>query len=486
MGKNDSAISYLELIKRTGRENNIPIQESIIFLNLGLLYQERKMHTKAIENAELAIQMARESGEQYDIANSLLFAATLYLNPSTKKKAEMYFNEAEEIATRLNSKQFWSQFYLQYSKALEDFGDYKGALMKYQRYIQLADSLTETETAKHVSELDHQYQAKERQKTIELLNKEKQLASLEAEEHRLLNYFLWAGIGASVFIGALLYNRYRLKNKANKTLNHQKLEIEKQHHLLERKNNLIGESIDYAKKIQDSFLCDLTEFRKVHKDSFVFWQPKDVVSGDFLWFFESDKYKFIALADCTGHGVPGAFMSIVCNNLLTQSVQFMNLECPGKILDHINKEIINHFNSITENGLARDGMDIVLLRYGKSDGKIVFSSAHNSLFRWNGYEMEELKTGMTSIGIPKATPFETIEFNWTEGSYLFMSSDGYYDQRSKKMARKLMKPDFKHILAQTIPFGSSSQKEDFLLNEFINWKDGGEQTDDILVTGFRF
>lgn len=272
-------------------------------------------------------------------------------------------------------------------------------------------------------------------------------------------------------------------------------EVIQQKAIIEAKNNDITDSIKYAKNIQEALLPPLTNLHKEFKDAFVLYLPKDIVSGDFYWFAKRNKKRFIASVDCTGHGVPGAFMSIVGNTLLNEIVTEKNITSPAEILNelHVGVKTALKQSGDTENE-RRDGMDIALCALNEDGTILEYAGANRPLwiFRKNksgeesfemikankfpigGLEMEnEVKRTFTNHNIP-------VE----KGDLVYIFSDGYADQFGGERGKKFMVGNMQKLVADicTLPV---KQQEERLLQNFIAWRGEHEQVDDVLVIGFR-
>ncbi|MCC6837911.1 MAG: SpoIIE family protein phosphatase [Bacteroidia bacterium] len=272
-------------------------------------------------------------------------------------------------------------------------------------------------------------------------------------------------------------------------------EVIQQKAIIEAKNNDITDSIKYAKNIQEALLPPLTNLHKEFKDAFVLYLPKDIVSGDFYWFAKRNKKRFIASVDCTGHGVPGAFMSIVGNTLLNEIVTEKNITSPAEILNelHVGVKTALKQSGDTENE-RRDGMDIALCALNEDGTILEYAGANRPLwiFRKNksgeesfemikankfpigGLEMEnEVKRTFTNHNIP-------VE----KGDLVYIFSDGYADQFGGERGKKFMVGNMQKLVADICDL-PVKQQEERLLQNFIAWRGEHEQVDDVLVIGFR-
>lgn len=256
---------------------------------------------------------------------------------------------------------------------------------------------------------------------------------------------------------------------------------------LEEKNTEIVDSINYAEKIQSAILPDLKVISEHLKDSFVLYLPKDIVSGDFYWFGVRDGKKIITAVDCTGHGVPGAFMSMIGSNLLNQIVLEKGICNAGEILSNLNKGVQAALKQGTDSQETNDGMDISLCVIDDVNMKLEWAGAYNPLYHFRGEELTKLKADKFPIGgahMQMDRDYKTHEIDLREGDVLYMFSDGYVDQFGGEKGKKFMGKRFQQTLADIRDRPMSEQKE--ILNQVLDaWMGQHEQIDDVCVVGVR-
>lgn len=291
------------------------------------------------------------------------------------------------------------------------------------------------------------------------------------------------GLVIVLVLAFVLYRGYLQKKKSNQ-------EITLQKEIIEQKNNEIVDSINYAKRIQSSMLPSLEEIRKHLPDAFVYFRPRDIVSGDFYWFAEYGDKIFLAAADCTGHGVPGSLVSMIGFNTLNQIVNEKGITEPGEILDELhsrvsltmNKDLGSEINSL------RDGMDIALLSINRATREITFSGAVRPLVFVDEEGIKSVRSGVYSIGGIKqldADPFPTHKIQPKGKATFYLFSDGYADQFGGPQGKKFKMKKLQELLAKASAHPLPKQAE-IVAKEFEQWIGNHEQVDDVCVIGFRF
>jgi ligand-binding sensor domain-containing protein/serine phosphatase RsbU (regulator of sigma subunit) len=276
-------------------------------------------------------------------------------------------------------------------------------------------------------------------------------------------------------------------NEKTKELVVEKERVEKANELLHEKNQDITDSITYAKRIQTAVLPHM-EFIHKYLDLFVLYKPRDIVSGDFYWCYVTNKYIYVAVVDCTGHGVPGAFMSLLGSTYLDQVLIEMKEPMPKEVLNGLDRKINQAFKQSNPDHKIGDGMDMCLCRMDKEMTSIVIASANRPIYYFTNNELIETKANIYSIG----GMFDGIDKNFTEVTYsinkgdrFYMFSDGYGDQfggeKNRRFSTRKMKTIFTEIQNEHV-----SKQNQILEEEYENWRGENEQIDDVCVIGIKF
>ncbi len=279
----------------------------------------------------------------------------------------------------------------------------------------------------------------------------------------------------ALFAGFLMYN-FRKSDEAN-------ILIAKQKNIIEEKNREILDSIEYALRIQTAILPTQKIVKQYLENSFILYKPKDIVAGDFYWMETVDDIVLFAACDCTGHGVPGAMVSVVCHNALNRAVREFGLTQPAVILDKTAEIVLENFSKSEEE--IQDGMDISICALNTKTQTLEWAGANNSLLLFNNGQLTETKADKQCIGYnDNIKPFTNHQFELQTDTNIYLFTDGFPDQFGGNPERKLTKSKFKDLLLSIhhLPI----QKQATELDNFItNYKQNIEQTDDILIIGVR-
>ncbi len=326
-----------------------------------------------------------------------------------------------------------------------------------------------------------------------ILDQEKTINDLKVHEVKQdRSTLLYGFIGLATLIILLTFLLLR-NSKFSKEMHIQNFKLSKkneeiieQRNTIQKKNEEIIDSIHYALKIQTALLPTVDEFKSAFSDSFIFFKPKDIVSGDFYWKYESADYYFYATADCTGHGVPGGFMSMLGISLLNDIVKDKRILEPGDVLDLMSVKIISELKQTDKTGKSKDGMDITLCRLNKEKTELVFASANNDLWLLRDNAIIEYKSDRQPVGyhFGLITQFNQQKIELQKGDQIVTFSDGYADQFGGNKGKKFKYKQLQQLLLSTSQLAMEKQKD--VLHETMEaWKGDLEQVDDILIIGIR-
>ncbi|MGZ4048151.1 MAG: tetratricopeptide repeat protein [Bacteroidia bacterium] len=464
-----------------------------IMLNKGVVYQEKGDLDHALENYQKSLAIFEKSKDKNAISFALNSLAVIYYKKgdltNARKAGEKDLQLAKEISypeNIMSAAQILSEIY-------KGLGNYREALQMHELYSEMNDSILNADTKRDAIEKDVKYQHEKELLAVEK-EREKDAVAAQKEKEKRNIVILSISIGMVVLIGFLfsLYNRFRIIRKQKNIIEQQKnkvevqkKEIEHQKDIVETKNNEITDSILYARRLQEAILPAKNSIKESLPDSFVFYRPKDIVAGDFYWVENVGENIIFAVADCTGHGVPGAMVSFVCVNALNRSVLEFGLTEPAAILDKVASLVIQAFNR-SENEV-KDGMDISLCVLNKRTNVLQFAGAYNPIWilRKGATEVEEFSATRQAIGnIINPVPFLNNIITLSKGDTVYLFSDGFADQFGGPKGKKLKYSAFKQILLDnnSIPMNEKPEKLNQLLED---WKGELEQVDDICVMAVR-
>jgi len=486
--------------------------------NIGEVFQAQKKYKQAYENFTKSTEIYKEIGNKYGIIETKISTSEYYLAIKEYSQAiklvESLIKNEELLPNDLK------QTYLILSKAYAKNNNFQKAYNYQELFLTLKDSLGNEENMKKILQIQLKFEFDKKQKEVEIIQEKQRLSNIVMLNNRkLVILVLIICLIAFLLIGLLIYRSYRIKKQDNLILELQKKEIQQtneklqlfQEELISQNENLeiqknlvmlqrdkiseqnqkITDSIQYAKRIQNSILPPLELFDNSFLDYFLLFKPKDIVSGDFYWLKETENQIFIAVADCTGHGVPGAFMSLLGMSFLNEIVGsglINSSEILSKVRDRIKDTLRYHINKQE----SKDGMDIALCVVHKRTKELQFSGAYNSLLilknnEKNIPELIEIKGDKMPVGAhfkaDKIFSEHTIKIEQSDRFYLF--TDGFIDQFGGAYDRKFLPKRFKEIITKTGNNQMETQKSELLAN-LENWMDKSEQIDDILVIGFSF
>ncbi len=323
----------------------------------------------------------------------------------------------------------------------------------------------------------------EKPELIKRLEYEKQQA-VSAEESKVVAWF--AAIGLLLAAG-ILFKRIKDIQKHQKILDEKNCLLENVNAQLSQKNKDITDSIAYAKKIQDALLPSMSYAKNILPEHFILFKPKDIVSGDFYWIEEWKHQVFIAAVDCTGHGVPGAFMSILGSDLLHEIIKDHGITKPAAILNAMDKGLAKILHQHTASNEVKDGMDIAFCAIDKRNNLLEYAGAFNPLWLIRDNTLQEFTADKQPIGVfiddqPKL--FTNHEIKLLPGDLIYIFSDGYADQFGGQHGKKFRYKQLEEIVLANCSKPLYVQK-DILEIKFDEWKGDLEQVDDMLVIGVR-
>ena len=476
-GKLDEALEYLKKAAKIAEDLDDKMSMASSYSNIGNTYFKKDKIDDAFTYQLKSLKIAEGYKDKNAIIKAYNALGAIYIKKRKYHLAIAYFNKSINLSWQIDSKQGMLEAYKSLVEVYKQLKNSEQALRYLHAYHNLNDAVLNKDNFKQLAELSTKYETEKKEKEILLLTKDKELNAKIIRQQQLVRWGLIGGVGLLFISIFSIYRRYHFKQKANTTL-------EKQKELIQQKNDLITDSINYAKTIQEAVLPTSKHIETLFRESFVLYKPKSIVSGDFYWIQKTEDRLICAVADCTGHGVPGAFMSLLGYNMLENSAKKMKEEQPAAILESLNKELVNRLTGNEET--ARHGMDISLIAINKKNNDLQFAGAHNDVYIVRDKALIELKADRMGIGTPGTHTFSNKSMQLKQGDMIYLFTDGFPDQIGGPNRKKFFYQPFKELLISISTLDMEIQREQ--LNEaHTKWLcEKFEQTDDILVMGIRY
>lgn len=478
LGKIDSSLAYYQ--KALALNNELENKEGMAnqLGNIGAIYIKKREYKKAEKYLKESFDMAKSINNHTLICNALANLGGLFIETKNYDLAIQYLEESFDLALELGDKRMKQSIYESYVKLYAEKGDYQKAYEYSNKFNALKDTLESAEIKKLQTKFNNAEQDREielQEKHIKLLEKDKTIANTNQKMLLLgIAFILFIVIISTIFI---IY-RFNIKQKVLETTLAQKK-------VIDEKNKDITDSISYASKIQNAIMPGAESFLENFENTFGIILPKDIVSGDFCWTYSKGIYKYIATVDCTGHGVPGAFMSMLGVTFLNQIVEKSKDTEPGSILNQLHIKITKALKQTTETDSNKDGMDIALCRISEK-GVLEFAGAYNPLIVVRNKELIEIKADRFSIGggMPEEKKFKTHKLDIKRGSWCYLFSDGFQDQFGGPDTKKFTIKRLRELLLE-INSKNNAEQYKIVKDTFVNWKGSEKQTDDVTFVAFQ-
>lgn len=480
LGQIDKSLEYYLQSLEVQKENNYTNEIALTLNNIGVLYEVKGKPDIAADYYSRALVFAEKTNNKRVIAVVLTSIGKNYFNKKNYIKAEEYCSKGLKTAMDINHLTTISQASEQLSKIYAAQKKYKQAFEVHLLFKQMADSLRNEETQR--ASVKHQMQYEfEKKEAAALAEQEKkdEITRQESQKQKVISWSILSGLLLVLAFSAFVLNRWQVTQK-------QKVIIEKQKVIVEKKNQNITDSINYAQRIQRAIFPKENIITPLFNDHFIFFRPKDVVSGDFYWVENKEDKIIFSVSDCTGHGVPGAFMSMMGNGLLNEIVNQQHIEEPDEILNHLRDGIIHGLKQSDDIDSFQDGMEIGLCVLNKKTNILSFSGAYNSLYHFSNKKFTEYQGDKQGIGYERGmnTSFTKHTITVQSNDCIYLFTDGFADQKGGVDKRKFYYKPFKELIASIHHLPMAEQGE-ILTKVFNEWKGNGEQIDDVLVMGVR-
>jgi serine phosphatase RsbU (regulator of sigma subunit) len=441
--------------------------------DIGLIYSSKNQIDSALITFDEVLNIARKNNDSVNIASAYNNEAVIFFNRSEFNKSVVLLNNAVNAAKAVDAKPKLMNYYENLAEVYDTLKDYKNAYHYHKLFSDLKDKIQNAEKSKRIAELQFAYDSEKKDKELQLIEKEKEVQRKAEKERQKMFLIFWVAISFLILIFLFyVYGRYRL--------------IQKQKMVIEEKNKSITDSIHYAKRIQGALLASDSFLNNHLPEHFILYKPKDIVSGDFYWANVIDGKFVMITADCTGHGVPGAFMSLLNISYLNEAIIEKKINSPEKILEYVRGQIIHSLNSDEAEIKSSDGMDAVLCVYDFKGLWLRFACANNPLWLVRNNELIEFKADKIPVGSQygeqKKFTLNTLGLRKEDIVYTF--TDGYADQFGGEQGKKFKYKKLQQLLLDNHKKTLAEQKN-ILDTTLESWKGSLEQVDDILVIGIK-
>jgi serine phosphatase RsbU (regulator of sigma subunit) len=472
-------IDYLQQSLEISRELDNRQQIAQTLNNIGLNFLQARKLSLAIPYLEQALVISEELDDANEMAAGYQHLGQIYLYYGQYDRALTNLNQSLEYAQKINVLDILESVYLNMSSVYARMDNHRRALDYFKLHSAIRDSIKNKDMNQAMADMQVRYETEVLEKNNQLLTANAQLDGAQIKQQRILIFFF---IFVLLAISAMVVLLIRQSNQRKRT----NLELSQKNALITEQKKEITDSIHYASRIQTALLPPGDYIDKLIPERFILYLPRDIVSGDYYWLTEKNEKVICMAADCTGHGVPGAFMSMLGISFLNEIVSRHEDVHTDVILNELRAQVIKSLHQTGKEGGSQDGMDVALYILDFKIMTLEFSGANNPLFLFRNGEMIELKADKMPIGIHTKAhePFTRHNLDIKKNDMIYTFSDGYPDQFGGPHQKKFMIKNFKKLLAEIHKDPPEAQKQ--ALVDYLNsWMSEADQVDDIIVIGVR-
>lgn len=523
-GKYESAIDFIYKSIEISRELNDKEGIAVGYGNVGTIQSHMGAFEAALESHLRSIEIHREINNTDGMAHSYSNVSNVYLQMADSTATSdaqriRYLNKtihfgdtALALAKEIDARFVMNFIAMNLKEAYSKLGNYKKALEYADMFISTRDSLFNEEKTRAIQEMQAKYETEKKQQQIELQQSQIVARDATIKQQKTYRNALGAGLLGVVIIVVVIIFAYVQKRRDNRKILEQNEQIREANEELtvlneqireaneeltvlneaiSNQNSEILDSINYAQRIQTAMLPPEAYFNELLHDSFILFRPRDIVSGDFFWIKQVNRFVILVAADCTGHGVPGAFMSLLGISYLNEIVRRREITRADQVLDELRNQVKH---SLRQHGLpdeSKDGMDMAICVIDEENRSMQYSGAYIPVYLFREEQgntvLKEIKADRMPIGYyqGRERPFTNHDIQLERGDTIYLFSDGFIDQKGGKDNRKFLSRNFKDLLTQIQDEPMYEQKR-ILERKLDDWMNGQAQVDDIMVIGIRF
>jgi len=453
--------------------------QALCLRDLANFYITEKDYKKAESTIDKSLGLLKSINNKRGISEVLVLKGNMYLKKGNYSRAIELYQAGQKLAIEMELQEEIVKNYKTISKVYEARKDPAKSLKYYKLYSEMKDSVFTSETFEQISEMQTKYETDKKEKENKLLKIDNELKQSVIERQYILVLAIVIVLSLAIALAVIFFRGRQRERENNLVLEEQKNEIEFSH-------QQITDSINYANRIQGALLPDANILKTTLKDNFVLFKPRDIVSGDFYWIKQIKNQLIVVVADCTGHGVPGAFMSLLGISFLTDIMSREIVPNAAEILEKMRQMVKSSLKQDNSEKTTKDGMDMSLCIINTDSLEMQFAGANMPLYLIRKGNLEIFKGTNNPIGIYlKEKPFENQHIQLMPDDNIYLFSDGYIDQFGGKQGGKFKPIHFREALLAIYQSDMKYQKQ--LLEEiFMEWKKSiQDQTDDVLVFGMR-
>ena len=477
-GDLDSALHYYKSALNLKEKNVDSVGIPYSLNNIAGIYFSKKNIKEGLTFIDRSSLIRGKLRDYFGIAENESLLGELYFSLNNNKEAKAHFLKSNVLCKKVECIDLLEKNMKLLSNVYANEKKFDSAYYYYSGFFVIYDSIYNQHKQKEILEMETIYETEKKEKEKQALQSENQLSENTIKQQKVISYFIIGGLVIVSFLASFIFSGLKKQRKAYAI-------ISKQKHIVEEKHKEITDSINYAERIQRSFIATKEILYENLNDHFVFFKPKDVVSGDFYWVSKLTNGNFaLATADSTGHGVPGAIMSLLNVTSLEKAIETYTE--PSDILNATRKIIVQRLKKDGSAEGGKDGMDCSLCVYDFKKKKLIVATANNPVWIVRGQEIIEIKPDKMPVGKHDKdnVSFTQQEIDLQKGDVVYTLTDGFPDQFGGEKGKKFMSKNLRELLSVNAQLPMSEQKE-FLEQTFKNWVGNLEQVDDVTLIGVR-